>query len=202
MAMVGNRLRELRKNRNLTLQQVADETSFAVSFLSLLERDKVSISVDNLERLARYYGVRMIHFFEGAEENAPQVTRAAQVETQFRGTGPGESKFLLLAHRRDARMEPLLVSIGPGHGDPQFRTHEGDALLYVLAGRVRLIPEQGEPMELGAGDAAYYPGFPGRRIENASQREPARILLTTAPPTTIRDDVADTERGILIQSEE
>lgn len=202
MALIGARLRELRQNRSLTLKQVADATGFAVSYLSLLERDKVSISVDNLERLAQFYGVRMVHLFRGAEESPTLVTRRADLEQLLSEVEPGRSIFALLADRADARLEPLMVRIGPGHGDPHFRSYEADTLLYVLEGEVSLISEKGDQVTLAAGDAAYYFGFPGRRIENASQREPALILLVTTPPTSPRDDVIDAQRGVLIQTED
>ncbi|MCX6032154.1 MAG: helix-turn-helix domain-containing protein [Chloroflexi bacterium] len=202
MSLIGARLRDLRQNRNLTLKQVADETGFALSFLSLIERDKVSINVDNLARLARFYGVRMVHFFQSADESPILVTRRGEIASQTRGVGPASAEFRLLAHRADARMEPLLIAIGPGHGDPHYRTHDGDSLLYVAEGRVRLLTEGEETVELAAGDCAYYFGFPGRRIENASPEHPAAILLVTTPPTTLRDDVADATSGVLIQSEE
>lgn len=204
MPPIGGRLRELRLHRNLTLKQVADQTGFALSFLSLVERDKVSISVDNLELLARFYGVRMVHFFQGSDESPILVTRRAQVVERLgiASEGLDRSVFLLLADRADARMEPLLISIGPGRGDPDFRTYEGDSLLYVLEGNVRLLAESGETVHLGPGDAAYYFGFPGHRIENASTGAVAVILHVTTPPTSRRDDVADHEQGIFIQSEE
>jgi len=202
MALIGARLRGLRQNRNLTLKQVADATGFAVSYLSLLERDKVSISVDNLERLAQFYGVRMVHLFRGAEESPTLVTRRAELEQLLSEVAPGRSIFALLADRADARMEPLMVRIGPGHGDPHFRSYEADTLLYVLEGQVHLILEKGDQITLSAGDAAYYFGFPGRRIENANQSESALILLVTTPPTSPRDDVIDAQRGVLIQTED
>ena len=202
MALIGARLRELRQNRNLTLKQVADATGFAVSYLSLLERDKVSISVDNLERLTQFYGVRMVHLFRGAEESPTLVTRRAELEQLLSEVEPGRSIFALLADRADARLEPLMVRIGPGHGDPHFRSYEADTLLYVLEGEVSLISEKGDQVTLAAGDAAYYFGFPGRRIENASHHEPALILLVTTPPTSPRDDVIDAQRGVLIQTED
>jgi transcriptional regulator with XRE-family HTH domain len=202
MSLIGARLRDLRQNRNLTLKQVADETGFALSFLSLVERDKVSISVDNLTRLARFYGVRMVHFFQGADESPVLVTRRGEIAAQTRAVGQASSAFRLLANRADARMEPLLITIGSGHGDPHYRTHDGDSLLYVTEGAVRLLTDGDQTVELAAGDCAYYFGFPGRRIENASADAPATILLITTPPTTLRDDVADAASGVLIQSEE
>lgn len=200
--MIGTRLREMRQNRNMTLKQVADETGLSLSFLSLVERDKVSISVDNLERLARFYGVRMVHFFQSAEASPVFVTRRAQIKEHVGTAKPGQSAFGLLTNRADARMEPLLIKIGPRHGDPQFRTHDGDSLLYVLEGQVRLLSENADPLTLESGDAAYYFGFPGRRIENASAKEAALILLVTTPPTSLRDDAVDAQHGLIIQSEE
>lgn len=202
MALIGARLRELRQNRDLTLKQVAQETGFSVSYLSLLERDKVSISVDNLERLARFYGVRMVHLFRGAEESPLLVTPREQIAQLAGQVEAGRSIFALLSDRADARLEPLLVAVGPGHGDPHFRTYEADMFLYVIEGQVRVISEKGEEVTLSAGDAACYFGFPARRIENASQTERALLLLISAPPTSARDDVVDGERGLLIQSEE
>jgi transcriptional regulator with XRE-family HTH domain len=201
MPTLGDKLRDLRSGRGLTLKQVAAQTGLSVSFLSLVERDKVSISVDHLELLARSYGVRMVHLFQGLEEATALVTRAAAIEESARRAGPGRSAFTLLGWRQGARMEPLVIQIGPGHGDPAFRTLDGEMLLHVLAGRVRLLSEKGEQVELGPGDSAYYPGFPGHRIVNASSVEPARILLVTTPPTTRRDDLVDGGRGFVLQSE-
>ncbi len=67
---IGAGPREIRQNRGLTLQQGADRTGFALSFLSLLERDKVSINLENLGRLARFCWIRMVGFF-GQEPGAP-----------------------------------------------------------------------------------------------------------------------------------
>lgn len=202
MATLGEKLRDLRQNRNLTLKQVADETDLSISFLSLVERDKVSISVDNLERLARYYGVRMVNIFQEVKESSILVNRREQIESRLGLTEEKRSAFLLLSYRSEARMEPLLIRIAPGHGDSQFRSFEGDMLLYVLEGSVRLHSERDETVVLEAGDSAYYYGFPGHRIENASQAEGALVLLVTAPPTTLRDDVLDGRTGLLIQSED
>lgn len=201
MNTLGERLRDLRQSRDLTLKQVSDETGLSLSFLSLIERDKVSISVDNLEHLTRYYGIRLVNLFQDMQDSSILVTHQAQIEKQMGNIQPGRSNFALLAFRSGARMEPLLIQIGPGHGDKQFRTLEGDMFLYVLDGTINLISERGEEILLSNGDSAYYCGFPGHRIENASQEHPARILLVTTPPTTLRDDVLDHRQGVLLQSE-
>lgn len=202
MASLGERLRELRSNRNLTLKEVSEQSGLSMAFLSLVERDKVSISVENLERLARFYQIRLVQIFEQIEDKPVFVTRAGQVEERIAASDPSRSAFVLLAPRGGIRMEPVLAEVAPGYGDPQFRTHEGENLLYVLSGGVRVETERGEVVELWAGDSAYLPGFPGYRIHNASGSQAARVLMVVSPPTTRRDDVLDREQGILIQSEQ
>ncbi len=201
MSLLGDRLREFRVNRNLTLKQVSDETGLSVSFLSLVERDKVSISVDNLERLAHYYHVRLVHLFQGVEDSSVLITRGSPDGHPSSDGQRDHSAISLLSFRTGARMEPVLVRIAPGMGDSNFRKHDGDVLLFVVNGQVRICSEKGEIQEIGSGDSAYYYGFPGRRIENASADQPALLLMVTVPPTTIRDDVLDGRQGLLIQNE-
>lgn len=199
---IGARLREIRQNRGLTLQQVAESTGFALSFLSLLERDKVSINIDNLGRLARFYGLRMVSLFENEPGEPVFILRAKALASTRDQVGRETAAFTLLSGGRSPHLEPLHVVIGPGGGDPEFRSHGGESLLFVIEGAVRLLSETGEDITLNTGDAASYFGFPARRIMNASDKASAVFLLVTAPPTDRRDDVVDKEKGIILQSEE
>lgn len=201
MGMVGFRLRELRQSRNLTLKQVAESTGFAVSYLSQLERDMVSISVDNLEKLARFYGVRMLHFFQGIPENPAHVTRGEQVAGLLTQVQPGSTLFALLADHSRAKLEPVLAAIGPGHGDPCHRVHEAEVFLYVLAGQIQLHAESGQQIDLATGDSVCYAGEGGWRILNPNQNEPALLLMVSSPPSSRRDALIDHEAGVLFQTE-
>ncbi len=196
MSMLGARLRELRQSRNLTLEQVAEETELSVSFLSMLERDKVSISVDNLEKLARYYQVHMVHFFQGPETSPVYVTRRENILQGIAENTPAPARVTLLVNTPNARMEPLLVSIAPGQEEPHFRKHEADTLLYVLEGQARLISENGDAdVILNQGDLAYYVNFPHRRIANASSEHHLLLVSVTAPPTSSLDDLLRARQG-------
>ncbi len=195
MPSLGTRLRELRQQRGLTLEQVAEESGLSVSFLSMVERDKVSISVDNLERLARYYNVHMVHFFNGPDESPVLVTRRAEIFQRVTETSKGPAAVTLLANRPNARLEPLLVHIAPGMEEPHFRKHEADTLVYILEGQAYLISESGEQIELNQGDLAYYVNFPHRRFANASNTQPLILIIITAPPTSTLDELIQARQG-------
>lgn len=202
MPNLGLKIRELRQSRNLTLEQVAADTGLSVSFLSMLERDKVSVSVDNLEKLAHYYEVHMVHFFSGPEAAPVLVTRRADIVKRLNDTGSSPAAVTLLVNSPSARIEPLLVNIAPGREEPHFRKHEADTLVYILEGAARLISETGEEIELNQGDMAYYVNLPHRRFANASASKPLVLIIITAPPTSSLDDLLKARQGSWVMSEE
>ncbi len=62
--LFGKRLRESRKVRRISLEQLSRGTELSVSFLSRLERGQVNISVDNLKKIANFLGIRMVELLE------------------------------------------------------------------------------------------------------------------------------------------
>jgi transcriptional regulator with XRE-family HTH domain len=201
MSNLGLRIRELRKSHHLTLEQVSADTGLSVSFLSMLERDKVSVSVDNLEKLAHYYQIHMVNFFSGEEQSPVLVTRREDFLKSMSKTGGSPASVTLLSNRPNARIEPLLVHIAPGREEPHFRNHEADTLVYILEGQARLISETGEELVLEQGDLAYYVNFPHRRFANASNRTQLVLITITAPPTSSLDELIQARQGSWVMDE-
>ena len=73
---IGLKIRRLRKIRNLSLQQVSGDTGMSYSYLSGLENDKHSISIVNLQRLANYFGVDMIHFLDNKDTDTVLIRKS------------------------------------------------------------------------------------------------------------------------------
>ena len=61
---LGKRMREARKERKISLEQLAKGTQLSLSFLSQVETGKVNVSVDNIQKIADYLGVKMVRFFD------------------------------------------------------------------------------------------------------------------------------------------
>jgi XRE family transcriptional regulator, regulator of sulfur utilization len=64
---LGERLRELRQQRDLTLLQLSQQTGLSVSYLSDLERGRTNPSIDTLERIAGTYQVLLGELVAGAD---------------------------------------------------------------------------------------------------------------------------------------
>ena len=83
---LGQRIARLRQGHAQTLQEVANGAGLTPSFLSRLERDQVNISVNNLRKLAQFFGVPMTFFFEGEEQGSPVVVVRAGERPRLNGS--------------------------------------------------------------------------------------------------------------------
>ena len=64
---IGKKIKTLRKERKLTLQDVANETGFSPALISQIENNNVSPPIATLSKIARFFDVKMSFFFEEGE---------------------------------------------------------------------------------------------------------------------------------------
>src|SRR5262245_19779282 len=65
MATTGDRIREIRENRGLTQDQLADKAKISTGFLSDVENDKRNISSENLLKIANVLGASADYLLRG-----------------------------------------------------------------------------------------------------------------------------------------
>src|SRR3712207_879881 len=73
---VGARLRSLRRERGLTIEQVAQATGLTKGFISQLERDTTTPSLSSLARICDALGVRMGDVFHPVAPDVVRLIRA------------------------------------------------------------------------------------------------------------------------------
>jgi transcriptional regulator with XRE-family HTH domain len=97
---VGERLRLIRKQKGLSLQEVeaSSEQEFKASVLGAYERGERAISVPRLQRLARFYSVPVDQLLPREDEVGPDSVIDLESGTVTR-SGPDESKVIIDLHR-------------------------------------------------------------------------------------------------------
>ena len=84
--ILGARLKRLRLQRRLTLQEVGGSVDLSHSFLSMLERGQADISLARVHRLATFYGVPLSELLIEDQEGAqPRVIGTWTRETSSSG---------------------------------------------------------------------------------------------------------------------
>jgi transcriptional regulator with XRE-family HTH domain len=174
---VGARVRSLRRERGLTIEQLAAATGLTKGFISQLERDRTAPSLSSIARICDALGVRLSHIFE--REPAPALVRQNErslVDTYF----PTENH--LLSSRDEERFQAIesVVAPGAGAGDELYSLPGEMEFVYVLAGTIQLQVGD-ETHVLEEGDALTYPLSKPHTWRNASDSEELRVLWVSVP---------------------
>ena len=179
---LGARVRELRKARNWTLEQAAQQAGLARSTLSKIENSQMSPTYEAVRKLA-----------VGLEISVPQLF-TPPVKNQINGRMASTKSGQGTAHPTTTYEHELLAEslskkkMLPYHARIRARSidefdgwvrHDGEEFLYVLTGVIKLFTEFYEPLEMRRGDSAYYDATMGHNVISTSE-EDATILWITS----------------------
>jgi transcriptional regulator with XRE-family HTH domain len=184
---VGERLRDLRQQRELSIRALAARSGLAINTLSMIENGKTSPSVSTLQILARVLGVPIAAFFEqenvekkvvhGREGQRPMITvdttRLEHLGKDLAGSA----------------VQPFVVTLEPGSGSGQnLIVHTGHEFVYCLSGQVQYCINE-ETYLLGPGDSLVFESHLPHRWGNIGT-DSAQIILVLIP-ADIRDTPAE-----------
>lgn len=173
---MGLRLRRLRLSRELALADVASAVGISVGFLSAIERSHMSASVGTLRKLARFYKLNILDFFDPAQANPYRVRPGERKRLEV---GPGVQMELLAWG--NTVMEPHLFTIAPGAGSGDSYAHEGEEFIYVLHGVLNIALE-GQWYQLSRGDSFYFESGTPHTWRNTGKTDTV-VLWVNTPPT-------------------
>jgi transcriptional regulator with XRE-family HTH domain len=92
MPRIGTKLHELRRRRSLSVREVAKRSGVSHSAISLIERDRMSPSVDTLTAILDALGTTLTGFFLDLQSNLPA--------SPFYGTSDRSCGYDFLPHDR------------------------------------------------------------------------------------------------------
>ncbi|MCX5098440.1 XRE family transcriptional regulator [Streptomyces sp. NBC_00053] len=145
---VGARLRALRRERGMTLADLAEVTAVSESTLSRLESGQRRPALDLLLPLARLYGVPLDDLVGAPRTGDPRIHLKP-----IRRFG---MVFVPLS-RRPGGMQAfkMIIPASPYRREPTPQTHEGFEWLYILDGHLRLLLGERE-LTLTPGEVAEF----------------------------------------------
>jgi transcriptional regulator with XRE-family HTH domain len=146
-------VRELRKQRGLTLKALGRRAALSHPFLSQLERGLARPSVESVERIAHALDVPVGALWRSPRTSPPALVRAGE---EYAGG----------LRRLSPRGEPIELHewSGDGGGWPdETETRHGATAVYVIRGALE-IDVEGEVFALDEGDALHFDGAAPHRF--------------------------------------
>ncbi len=179
---LGQRVRDLRKARNWTLEQAANQAGLARSTLSKIENGQMSPTYDALKKLAEGLEISVPQLF--TQPLRDQVNGRMSITKEGQGARRPTTTYeheLLAENLTKKDMLPYRARVRARNMDEfdGWVRHDGEEFLYVLTGVVKLYTEFYEPVEMRRGDSAYYDGSMGHNLISVSE-EDANVLWVTS----------------------
>ncbi|KQP44563.1 helix-turn-helix domain-containing protein [Pseudorhodoferax sp. Leaf274] len=173
---LGPRIKTMRRQRQMTVEELANATGVHKAHVSRLERGLKTPSIGMLARLATALGTTIGHLAgETLDKTDIKITRAEEAAPRFAVDEPMEHRFTPLLHGHSVgSFEAFVVYPGQSAGSTQTQ-HGGQEMLYVLAGTID-VSFADRTERLQAGDCIHFPGHLEHRIARVG-RARARALL-------------------------
>jgi transcriptional regulator with XRE-family HTH domain len=174
---VGQKLKSLRLSAELTQAELADRAQLTKGFISQLENDLVSISLESLHDILEALGVSLQDFFSDNGDEKVVFGPADRVPV----TGKGASVFDLLAPgSTNFEMNPMFVTLEPGEAFEEEEAHVGEEFGYVLEGS--LTVQFGKKSKRAKRKHCFYfESNQTHRLLNESDKR-VSFIWVTAPP--------------------
>ena len=177
---IGKKIKRLRLANDLTQDELALRSDLTKGFISLLERDHTSISIEALAQVLEVFGSSLSEFFKDLEMGEQKVVFRAGDRVLVQGEGDEETIELLIPGAQRNMMDPVLVTIEPGKASTDSG-HEGEEFGMVLSGSVILEMEGHQHQRIGKGECFYFKADRPHVVVNRGKRT-ANILWVVSPP--------------------
>lgn len=176
---IGERIKNRRLQMGLTQEELADRSDLTKGFISQLERDQTSPSVDTLENIVNALGLSMADFFLEVEEEPVVYRKEDAIVSEYGNLGSRMAWLISNAQARE--MESVVVEIDSEGATKHYPPFEGEIFGYVLDGSVKL--HYGETTyRIKKKDSFYFEADEPFYIENTNKNV-ARVLWVATPPT-------------------
>lgn len=175
---LGERIKLRRLEQELSLRDLAEQADLTASFLSQIERDQASPSIESLRKISKALDVPLFYFLMEQDETSPVVRR----NERRRLTKPADGMvFELLAPDINRRMEAVLTTVEVKDGRiPLTLRQETEEFIFILSGTLE-VQLGSESYLLEAGDSIYFLGALLRSIQAQGERSVQYLSVITPP---------------------
>ena len=176
---LGSKLRNLRKERDLSQRELARLAGVSANAISLIERNEISPSVATLHRLATALNIRISYFLESDAGQAKIIHIKASQRPSL------TSKGLMVAglgqRLRGQEVEPFFVALAPGAESGRRPViHAGHEIVCCLQGTIEYEID-GQIYLLQAGDFLLFEAELPHHWRNLASETAEMLLILQTP---------------------
>lgn len=176
---IGQKIKFLRQQNNLTQEELGDRCELSKGFISLLERDMTSPSIQTLKDILETLGTDLATFFDETE-GEEQVVFSEENYASKKDNELQNEICWLIPNAQKNQMEPIMLTLEPGGQTYPDNPHEGEEIGYVLEGSIAVVIGS-KRYSAKKGDSFLIKPDKPHYLINRSKRVSKVIWITTPP---------------------
>ena len=174
---IGERIKEIRIERGLTQEELADRAELSKGFISQVERNLTSPSIATLEDIVLALGTDFGTFF--SEEEKPQVVFNEDDYFEKDDADGNYSIEWIVPNAQKNEMEPIRLKLGANSSTTPDNPHEGEEFGYVVSGRI-VVHIGNDRYSVKKGETFY---FHPEKTHYITSNAGAEIIWVSSPPS-------------------
>ncbi|RBW70191.1 helix-turn-helix domain-containing protein [Bacillus taeanensis] len=175
---IGTKIRAIRNRKKFTIAQMCEATGLSKGFISNVENNNTSPSINTLQTIAEFLGVPLPYLLLEKKQHMRVVRKNARTTSSHNNL-----KVEHLTSKGGLRM--MIVEMPPGTSIGEPHTHEGEECHLVLEGTI--LAEQGEDSAiLEEGDSFSWNASVPHFVKNIGD-EKAVVLISIHSDTELND---------------
>lgn len=173
---IGQKIKELRISKNLTLEELASRCELTKGFLSQLERNLTSPSIATLDDILEALGSNLSDFFQEDKQDRIVFSK----DDYYINEKDGATIYWIVPDAQKRNMEPLILELKKGVRSQIIMPHDGEEFGYVLEGEV-VLEQRKSHYVIKKGETFYLSGRHKHSLINEKDKT-ARIMWVMTPP--------------------
>ncbi|MBI3317046.1 MAG: helix-turn-helix transcriptional regulator [Candidatus Omnitrophica bacterium] len=178
---LGERIRQFRKQRGLTLVEISKRTGVAQATLSRIETGTMTGTVESHEKIAEAIGIGLAELY-GTVDSRLDKTSVLKKDAEHKTShlGKNVSVELLTTESSQKKITPLLITLQGKSQTPTEQTERGvEKFVYALEGEAKVNLEK-DTFELKSGDSLYFDASIPHHIVNETAKT-CRLIAAISP---------------------
>jgi len=178
---LGTRIREIRKEKGVTLIELAAKTGVAQATLSRIETGTMTGTVESHEKIAEALGVGLTDIYARVDRRLSGIAHMGQDKVRkVTHQAKGVQIELLTQEGSKKKILPLLITLAANTKvGPESLERGVEKFFFVLEGEVRALVDQQE-FSLKTGETLYFDASLPHTLENQHSKT-ARIVCAVSP---------------------
>ena len=175
---LGEKIRKLRLERKMTLQDVAEQTGYSKALISRIENDSVSPSIVSLVKIASALQISLHQLFAAVDGGQRAVVKKSK-RTSRAISGGNVTVENMGVDAADGKMTAVLMTFEPGASTGKSaKLHSGEEWWHILKGKLRGSVGD-RTYDLAEGDSIYLHSSIPHKWRNLSKGKTSAVVVVT-----------------------